>query len=86
MNKGMQLMVIFSLLSLLLVVAMMSGLIQSDRWKINQLEVAAEYKRITPEQLRLMVAKTPERSFFRLNAEQVKADIESMSWVRYAHG
>ncbi len=81
----MQLMVIFSLLVLLLVVAMMSGLIQSDRWKISQLEVAAEYKRITPEQLRLMVAKTAERSFFRLDAEQVKANIESMSWVRYAH-
>ncbi len=85
MNKTMQLMVIFSLLALLLVVAMMSGLIQSDRWKISQLEVAAEYKRITPEQLRLMVAKTPERSFFRLDAEHVKANIESMSWVSYAH-
>ncbi len=85
MSKSLQLTVIFSLLVLLLVVAMMSGLIQSDRWRITQLEVAAEYNRITPEQLRLMVAKTPERSFFRLDAEQVKANIESMSWVRYAH-
>lgn len=64
---------------------MMSGLIQSDRWRISQLEVAADYDRITSEQLRLMVAKTPERSFFRLNAEQVKQNIESMSWVKYAH-
>lgn len=85
MSKTMQLTFIFSLLVLLLVVAMMSGLIQSDRWRITQLEVAAEYNRITPEQLRLMVAKTPERSFFRLDAEQVKANIESMPWVRYAH-
>jgi cell division protein FtsQ len=85
MSKTLQLTIIISLLVLLLVVAMMSGLIQSDRWRITQLEVAAEYNRITPEQLRLMVAKTPERSFFRLNAEQVKANIESMSWVRYAH-
>ncbi|WP_223787576.1 cell division protein FtsQ/DivIB [Marinicella meishanensis] len=85
MSKTMQLAMIFGLLVLLLVVAMMSGLIQSDRWRISQLEVAAEYQRITPEQLRLMVAKTPERSFFRLDAEQVKANIESMSWVRYAH-
>lgn len=85
MSKTMQLAFIFGLLILLLVVAMMSGLIQSDRWRISQLEVAAEYQRITPEQLRLMVAKTPERSFFRLDAEQVKANIESMSWVRYAH-
>lgn len=73
------------MLVLLLVVAMMSGLIQSDRWHISQLEVAAEYERITPEQLRLMVAKTPERSFFRLDAEIVKQNIEAMPWVRYAH-
>ncbi len=85
MSKSMQLTVIFSLLVLLLVVAMMSGLIQSDRWRISQLEVAADYDRITSEQLRLMVAKTPERSFFRLDAEQVKQNIESMSWVKYAH-
>lgn len=85
MSKAMQLTIIFSMLTLLLVVAMMSGLIQSDRWRISQLEVAAEYDRITPEQLRLMVAKTPERSFFRLDAEEVKRNIESMSWVRYAH-
>jgi len=85
MSKALQLTIIFSLLVLLLVVAMMSGLIQSDRWRITQLEVAAAYERITPEQLRLMVAKTPERSFFRLDAEQVKQNIESMSWVRYAH-
>lgn len=85
MSKALQLTIIFSLLVLLLVVAMMSGLIQSDRWRISQLEVAADYNRITPEQLRLMVAKTPERSFFRLDAEQVKENIELMSWVRYAH-
>ncbi len=85
MSKTLQLTIIFSMLILLLVVAMMSGLIQSERWRITQLEVAAEYERITPEQLRLMVAKTPERSFFRLDAEEVKRNIESMSWVRYAH-
>jgi cell division protein FtsQ len=85
MSKSLQLTIIFSMLLLLLVVAMMSGLIQSDRWRISQLEVAAEYDRITPEQLRLMVAKTPERSFFRLDAELVKQNIESMPWVRYAH-
>ncbi len=85
MSKTLQLTIIFSLLVLLLVVAMMSGLIQSDRWHISHLEVAADYDRITPEQLRLMVAKTPERSFFRLNAETVKKNIESMPWVRYAH-
>lgn len=85
MSKSLQLTIIFSMLLLLLVVAMMSGLIQSDRWRISQLEVAAEYDRITPEQLRLMVAKTPERSFFRLDAEVVKQNIESMPWVRYAH-
>ncbi|WP_154223839.1 cell division protein FtsQ/DivIB [Marinicella rhabdoformis] len=85
MSKTLQLMIIMVLLMLLLVVAMMGGLIESDRWKIKHLSVAASYERMTPEQLRLTIAKTPERSFFRLDAEQVKKNIESMAWVRSAH-
>lgn len=85
MSKTLQLTMIMGLLMLLLVVAMMGGLIESDRWKIQHLSVAASYERITPEQLRLTIAKTPERSFFRLDAEQVKDNIESMAWVRNAH-
>ena len=85
MSKTLQLTMIMGLLMLLLVVAMMGGLIESDRWKIQHLSVAASYERITPEQLRLTIAKTPERSFFRLDAEQVKENIESMAWVQSAH-
>ena len=85
MSKTMQLMLIVGLLMLLMVVAMMGGLIESDRWKIQHLSVAASYQRITPEQLRLTIAKTPERSFFRLDAEQVKENIEAMAWVSNAH-
>ena len=85
MSKTMQLTLIMCLLLLLLVVSMMGGLIESDRWKIKNLSVAASYQRITPEQLRLSIAKTPERSFFRLDAEAVKNNIESMAWVSHAH-
>ncbi|MCW8870684.1 MAG: FtsQ-type POTRA domain-containing protein [Proteobacteria bacterium] len=72
MTKLAQLILIFSLLALLLVSALMSGLIQSDRWTIKQVEVAAEYQRVTAEQVRLVVKKTGERSFFRLDTDQVK--------------
>ena len=85
MNKTMQLTIIMGMLLLLIVVAMMGGLIESERWKIKHLSVAASYQRITPEQLRLTIAKTPERSFFRLDAEQVKKNIEDMAWVRSVH-
>ncbi len=85
MTKTMQLTLILGLLLLLLVVSMMGGLIESERWKIKHLAVAANYQRITPEQLRLTIAKTPERSFFRLDAEQVKKNIEAMAWVNHAH-
>jgi len=85
MNKVAQLMMIFSLLALLLVSALMSGLIQSDRWTIKQVEVAAEYQRVTAEQVRLVIKKTGERSFFRLDTDQVKNDLKALNWVREAH-
>lgn len=85
MTKLMQLSLIGGLLLLLLVVAMMGGLIESDRWKITKVNVAASFERITAEQLRLVIAKTPERSFFRLEASQIKQNIEQMPWVESAH-
>ncbi len=85
MSKTIQLSLITGLLLLLFVVAMMGGLIESERWKINQLQVSADFHRITAEQLRRVVAKTPERSFFRLEASEIKANIEEMPWVETAH-
>ncbi len=85
MNKVAQLMMIFSLLALLLVSALMSGLIQSERWTIKQVDVAAEYQRVTAEQVRLIIKKTGERSFFRLDTDQVKNSLKSLHWVREAH-
>jgi len=85
MTKLAQLILIFSLLALLLVSALMSGLIQSDRWTIKQVEVAAEYQRVTAEQVRLVVKKTGERSFFRLDTDQVKNSLKAVNWVREAH-
>ncbi len=85
MSKLSQLILIFALLSLLLVSALMSGLIQSERWEIKQVDVAAEYQRVSAEQLRLLIKRTPERSFFRLDTNQLKAALESLNWVRSAH-
>lgn len=85
MSKLAQLVLIFALLSLLLVSALMSGLIQSERWEIKQVDVAAQYQRVSAEQLRLLVKKTSERSFFRLDTNQVKSTLESLNWVRSAH-
>ncbi len=85
MNKFAQLMMIVSLLALLLVSALMSGLIQSERWTIDQVEVAAEYRRVTAEQVRLMIKKIGEKSFFRLDTDQVKTSLKSLNWVREAH-
>lgn len=85
MTKLAQLIMIFSLLAILLVSALMSGLIHSERWEIKQVEVAAEYQRVTAEQVRLAVKKTGERSFFRLNTDQVKNSLKSLNWVREAH-
>ncbi|MCF6300993.1 MAG: cell division protein FtsQ/DivIB [Proteobacteria bacterium] len=85
MNKATQLMLVLSLLTLLLVMALMSGLIKSERWEVTQLEVAAEYNRISAEQIRLTVAKASERSFFRVNVKTIKDDLESIPWVKKAY-
>ena len=85
MNKFAQLMMIVSLLALLLVSALMSGLIQSERWTISEVEVAAEYRRVSAEQVRFAIKKTSEKSFFRLDTDQVKKSLKSLNWVREAH-
>ncbi|KAA3640505.1 MAG: hypothetical protein DWP95_08500 [Proteobacteria bacterium] len=78
-------MMICSLLALLLVSALMGGLIHSERWEMKRVEVAAEYQLVTAEQVRLVVKKTAERSFFRLDTVQVKNTLKSLNWVREAH-
>lgn len=85
MNKSMQLTIILCLLALLSVVAMMGGLIDSKQWRVNKVSLTAAFRHVSAEQLRLAIAKIENRSFFRLNTEQIKREIEQMAWVRSAH-
>lgn len=85
MSKSVQLTVVFGLLILLIVVAMMGGLIDSKQWRINKVSLAAAYRHISAEQLRLKIAKVKDRSFFRFDTEKIKREIEKMTWVRSAH-
>ena len=82
MGKLGQLSIILGLLGLLLVAAMMSGLIRSDRWTISNLEVSAEYQRVSAEQIRTTIAAMQERSFFRLDIKRIKQQLMEIPWVR----
>ena len=82
MSKLGQLSMVLGLLGLLLIAAMMSGLIRSERWTISNLEVSAEYQRVSAEQIRTTIANSAERSFFRLNTAQIQQQLMDIPWVR----
>lgn len=84
MNKTLQLGIILILLSTLFIVSMMSGLIRSDRWVISQLEVSAEYKRVSVEQVRSVVTNIDERSFFKIDLANMKEQLIQLPWVKKA--
>ncbi len=84
MSRLLQMSMVLALMAVLLVMAMMSGLIESERWQIKHLDVVAEYERVTAEQIRRVIADTHERSFFRIRVDDIRDSLEALSWVRVA--
>ncbi len=81
MSKAAQLALVLFLLLTLLAAGLLSGLIDSQRWQIRTLEVEAPFKRVSAEQIRRVLAGMPSRSFFRLDAEQLRSRLQNMDWV-----
>lgn len=61
--------------------ALMSGTIQSNHWKVTNIELNAEFKRVTSEQVRVVVAAYPERSFFKIKAAEIRQKLNSIPWI-----
>jgi cell division protein FtsQ len=59
----------------------MSGMIKSDRWKITNIDLKAEFNRVTAEQIRVAIAATSERSFFNINIEEIRNNLLQIPWV-----
>jgi len=82
MNKNFKASLIVVSICILLMAALMSGAIQSDRWKINSLELNAGFKRVSAEQIRVAIAASKERSFFKIDIEHIKQALKQIPWVK----
>jgi len=81
MTKGAKLSLLMISFTFLLMAAFMSGMIKSDHWEISNIVVDAEFKRVNSEQIRVTVAAHKQRSFFKLNANQIRDDLMQIPWV-----
>jgi len=82
MSKTAQGILVLFLLLLLLAAGLLAGLIDSQRWQIRRVDVEAPFKRVSAEQIRRVLAASPERSFFRLDVEDLRARLQSLDWVQ----
>ena len=81
MTKGAKLSLLMISFTFLLMAAFMSGMIKSDHWEISNIVIDAEFKRVNSEQIRLTVATNKQRSFFKLNANNIRRDLMQIPWV-----
>jgi cell division protein FtsQ len=82
MSKGAKLSTLLISLTILLMAALMSGVIQSSHWNITAIELDAVFKRVNSEQIRIVVAAYPERSFFKIKAETIRENLNEIPWVQ----
>lgn len=82
MSKGAKLSLLMISLTILLMGALMSGVIQSEHWEIKSIELDAEFKRVNSEQIRIAVAAYPERSFFKVSADNIRQNLIQIPWIQ----
>lgn len=85
MTKGAKLSILLISMTVLLMAALMSGVIKSEHWKIKNIVLQAEFKRVNSEQVRVIVASIPDRSFFKVNAVDIREEIMQIPWVQQVY-
>ena len=63
------------------VVGVLQGWFASDRWPVRQLQVQAEFKHVSAEELRAAVAPDLRAGFFALDLERVRNAVAALPWV-----
>lgn len=63
------------------VVAVLNGWFASDRWRLEQLRVSAEFQRVSAEQVQAAVRPHLERGFFAVDLEAVRGALAALPWV-----
>jgi cell division protein FtsQ len=75
-------MLLFSLLSVLLVLAFGADwLLRTDNFPVRHVRFEGEFKHVTQKELETAVVDVVRGNFFLLNLEAVKARVESLPWV-----
>ncbi len=65
-------------------VALLKGWLASERWPLSRLVVAAEFERVSAEQVRSALAGHADAGFFAIDLEAARASLERLPWVRSA--
>lgn len=63
--------------------AVLNGWVAPDHWPIRQLQVVAEYQRVSEEQIRTTVAATMGRGYFDTDPLTVHAALAALPWVEH---
>jgi cell division protein FtsQ len=63
------------------VVAVLNGWFAADRWPLTQLRVAAEFERVSAEQIRAAVQPHLGAGFFAIDLDAAHAALSSLPWV-----
>jgi len=66
------------------IVGLVNGWLASDRWPFRNLEVEAEFSRVSAEQLRAAVTPQLEQGFFAVELDRVRQSVEALPWVESA--
>ena len=82
MSKGAKLSLLLISMTILLMASLMSGVIKSNHWEVSNIKLDAEFRRVNSEQIRVIVAAYPERSFFKIKADVIRNNLNTIPWVK----
>ena len=82
MSKGTKVSLLLLSLTVLFMAAFMSGMIKSNRWDITNIDLKAEFNRVTAEQIRVSIAATSDRSFFNIDIDDIRENLLQIPWVQ----
>ena len=66
------------------VVAVVNGWIGAERWPLTKLRVHGEFKRVDPDQLRVVVLPHAKPGFFAVHLQDAQDAVEKLPWVERA--
>ncbi|MGH8211953.1 MAG: cell division protein FtsQ/DivIB, partial [Rhodanobacteraceae bacterium] len=62
-------------------VGVLQGWFAADRWPVKQLQVQAEFKHISAEELRAAITPDLRAGFFALDLDRVRQRVAALPWV-----